>query len=58
MVNVIRIHVQLTLRPRCVTLNIQHIWETILQPFGYLIPHMNKKTGGTEDRMKSTPFTE
>ena len=60
MVNVIRIHVQLTLRPRCVTLNIQHIWETILQPFGYLIPHMNKKTGGTEDRWRVllSPHTE
>lgn len=34
------------------------IGEAILQPFGYLIPHMNKKTGGTEDRWRvRTPFT-
>lgn len=31
-----------------------------LQPFGYLIPHMNKKTGGTEDRWRVllSPHTE
>ena len=41
-------------------LNHIHIWEAIIQPFGYLIPHMNKKTGGTEDRWSVllSPHTE
>ena len=39
---------------------VSDIWEAILQPFGYLIPHMNKKTGGTEDRWRVllSPHTE
>ena len=43
-------HIEIDFTLTICYLNHIHIWEAILQPFGYLIPHMNKKTGGTEDR--------
>ena len=36
-------HIEIDFTLTICYLNHIHIWETILQPFGYLIPHMNKK---------------
>ena len=53
-------HIEIDFTLTICYLNHIHIWEAILQPFGYLIPHMNKKTGGTEDRWRVllSPHTE
>ena len=55
-----RSNIEIDIVLRICYLNHIHIWEAILQPFGYLIPHMNKKTGGTEDRWSVllSPHTE
>ena len=36
-------HIEIDFTLTICYLNHIHIWEAILQPFGYLIPHMNKK---------------